>query len=642
MKKIILLFVSVFFALPLIAGDLPKYEVSKIPAELIKGAQAVVRADREVIDVQDIGRATKKMLYAITIFKEEADSYTTLKVSYDKLTKINYIEGRVYDQFGKVVSKLKKSDIQDVAAFDGASFVSDSRLKVAVLSRIDYPFTVEFEYEVEDKNLLHYENWYPQPNPKISVESSTFEVLIPMNFPDLRYYEQNLTTKVEISFVGEKRVYQWKWQSMPTTPKIEPYTPIASRKTQALYVAPAIFEVEGYKGEMTSWESLGKWNTLLSKGREELPPATQAKVIEMTANMPSKLDKIKTLYEYMQSKTRYVGIQLGIGGWQPFPAAEVDSKGYGDCKALSNYMKSLLKVVGIESYYTLIRAGADGEKDLFIPSFASRQFNHAILCVPIEKDTVWLECTSQSQAAGYMGSFTGDRYALLITPEGGKLVRTPTYRRKDNLLNRKAEVKLDLEGNATAEIKTQYTGLQQDEANIDYYTTLSKEEQKKWLYEHIKIPNFEITDFSLSRYKSRIPTVEENLSLKIKTLASKSGKRLFLQPNLLSIWEKIPADMENRNNEMQVTDYDYTDNDTISFQLPEGYYLEHKPEDVNLKSVFGEYKTTVKFEANKVLYIRQISINKGIFPKEKYKEWVDFYKNVAKADKMKIVAVSKT
>jgi hypothetical protein len=241
-----------------------------------------------------------------------------------------------------------------------------------------------------------------------------------------------------------------------------------------------------------------------------------------------------------------------------------------------------------------------------------------------------------------MGSFTGDRYALLVTPQGGKLVRTPTYQRKDNQLIRTANITIDQEGNAVADMTTQYSGLQQDEDNIDYYTTLSKEDQKKWLYEHFKIPNFEIIDFSLNRQKSRVPTVTEKVSLKIKSLASKSGKRLFLQPNLLSKWEKAPDEMENRKSEVEVSDYDYTDIDTIEFQLPEGYYLEHKPEDVTIKSVFGEYKTAIIFEQNKVTYIRQISVNKGSFPKEKYKEWVDFYRNVAKADKVKLVLVSKT
>jgi hypothetical protein len=645
MKHLMLFSLLILLACPIFAGDPPKYEVSKITEELKKGAQAVVRADEEIIEIIDIGKSISKIRYAITIFDEDANYYATKRVGYDKLTKIISLEGRVYDAEGKVISKLKKADIEDVAAFDGSSFVSDNRMKIAKLARSTFPYTVEFEYEVESKNLLFYGVWYPQPNAKVSVESSIFEVVTPKDFPELRYQGQNLSSKVEIAMRENKKVYQWVWKNLAVRPKSELYSPSLFKKAEFLLLAPTTFEVEGYKGDMTSWKNLGLWNLLLNEGREELPPATQAKVQELVANSPSKLDKIKTLYEYMQSKTRYVGIQLGIGGWQPFPAAEVDSKGYGDCKALSNYMKSLLKVAGINAYYTLIKAGDEGEKEEFLPNFPSAQFNHVILCVPIEKDTVWLECTSQTQATGYMSDFTDDRYALLVMPEGGKLVKTPTYQRKDNMTNRTATVKLDAEGNATATMNTTYQGLVQEKKSmgyIGYLTTLSKEEQKKRLYEKINIPNFEITDFELSRQKSRVPIVTEDLKLKISALASKSGKRLFLQPNLLSKWEKVPEETENRKEEVQISDYDFANVENITYELPEGYYLEHKPEDVTFQSVFGAYKASTTVEGNKITYTRQISINKGLFPKEKYKEWVEFYKNVAKADKMKIVVVSKT
>ena len=67
--------------------------------------------------------------------------------------------------------------------------------------------------------------------------------------------------------------------------------------------------------------------------------------------------KVAVLYNYLQQNTHYVGIQLGIGGWQTYDAAYVATKKYGDCKALSNFMISLLKEAGIKGHAVVIKGG---------------------------------------------------------------------------------------------------------------------------------------------------------------------------------------------------------------------------------------------------------------------------------------------
>jgi hypothetical protein len=80
----------------------------------------------------------------------------------------------------------------------------------------------------------------------------------------------------------------------------------------------------------------------------------RARFIDLVKGFDDPVEKVRTLYNYMQQRTRYVSIQVGIGGWQPFLASVVDEKGYGDCKALAHYMKSILDAVGIRSVYTLV------------------------------------------------------------------------------------------------------------------------------------------------------------------------------------------------------------------------------------------------------------------------------------------------
>ncbi|TNO75848.1 hypothetical protein FHP99_08970, partial [Campylobacter coli] len=153
---------------------------------------------------------------------------------------------------------------------------------------------------------------------------------------------------------------------------------------------------------------------------------------------------------------------------------------YGDCKALTNYTRALLKAAGIQAIDALVRAG-NGAPDIRT-DFPSFQFNHVILCVPNNRDTLYLECTDQSGVMGYNGTFTGNRHVLLITPDGGKLTQTRQYKPTDNRQVRRIDVVLTADGNATAEARNLYTGIQQ-ESRAQALVSKSQTEQRTWLLE---------------------------------------------------------------------------------------------------------------------------------------------------------------
>jgi hypothetical protein len=617
------------------AGD-GNYAVTSIPAKLTANANAVQRMEEITFTIKSISETTKKTRYAITILNEKGKRYAKAHVFYDKLVKVNSLQGAVYDAQGKLVSKLKKSDIQDVSAVSDISLFEDDRMKVAGFAYTEYPYTVEFEYETTSRNTLFYPAWTPQGAEHYSAEHSKFTVIVPKNLK-LRYKEVNITQKVITTTSGDNTIYTWQIADLPAF-EAEPLSVPAISLLPIVYMAPSEFEVDGYRGNMSSWQDLGKWQNQLNAGRDVIPEAVKQKIQQLTAGETDKVKKVKKVYEYLQANTRYVSIQLGIGGWQPFEASLVADKGYGDCKALSNYTKAMLKSIGIESHYAIIKAGKD-EPDINI-DFPSSQFNHVILCVPIQKDTVWLECTSQTNPFGYMGGFTGNRHALLVTPEGGKIVKTPTYSAKDNLQQRKAEVSISAQGDATVDVTTLYTSQKQDFLSQMIYA-YSPDEQKKWLYKTINIPSFEINSFNYSHSKERMPAVTEKISLNIRKCASKSGSRLFLTPNMLSVENYVPAAIENRRSAVEIS-MSYIDTDTIRYHLPEGYHPEYLPEVIHYKSAFGEYSASVNAENGVITYIRKVSMNKGTYPATTYNELIEFRKKIVKADKTQIVFVNKS
>lgn len=635
MKKISFLLFAVMVAGIAVAQT--NYAVTNIPAALLKGANVVKRMEDVRYELKGLRSVVYSYKYAYTILNEAGQRYAELAVGYDKLRKVSNIEGALYDAAGIQLKKVKGKEINDYSAMSDISLYDDHRVKVHDFNYRSFPYTVVYEVEMEFNNTFIIPSWRPVSSEEMAVEQSAYTFVSPENYV-LRYkafnYNSEPVTKTEKGIKG----YRWEVKNLAAVSR--PFaSPLWNELTPVIYFAPSEFEIEGYKGNASSWTEFGKFQLQLNEGRDKLPPAVLQKVTELTQGLASPEEKVKRLYEYMQQNTRYISVQLGIGGLQPFEASFVAQKGYGDCKALSNYMYSLLKAAGIKSHYSWIRGGYSQDDRFVMEDFPYDVFNHIVLCVPMAKDTMWLECTSQTDPAGYMGGFTGNRKALVITEEGGKLLSTPRYDVDENRQVRRISGTVDEEGNLSVKVGSRYSGVQQD-----YYSSfvnrLTKDEVKKRLNETLDFSTYEIGNFSYRLHKAKVPDVEEELAISVANYATVTGKRLFILPNIMSRDGKRITASEERTVDY-VFDNPYTDIDTIEINLPAGYQLEAVPPAVNVQTKYGQYTAHAKVEGSTILYYRKFQIVAGRFPAKEGAAIAEFYNTVYKSDRSRMVFVKK-
>lgn len=615
-----------------------EYLSNTLPDALRENAHSVIRRQETQFIVRSPGEATKRVRRVVTVLDEQGDDRAVMVAGYDKLSAIDEFTGALYDAGGTLIRKLKKADIADQSSQSASGFFDDQRYRSASFPRQPgYPYTVEFVLETTEKNLMFYPTWAPQDDEHLSVEQATFTVQMPKGLT-LRHKALNIPTPVAVSTTPDGRQsFTWTLTNRPAV-VLEPLSPPARELLPIVYTAPSTFDVQRYSGNLSTWRDLGKFYHTLNAGRDQLPEAVQQQVRELVKNEPTTAGKVTKIYRHLQDQTRYVSVQLGIGGWQTIDAESVAKSHYGDCKALTNYAKAMLAVAGVPAYPVLVRAG-DDEPDALI-DFPSFQFNHVVLCVPNGRDTTFLECTNNLVPPGYVGDFTGNRHALLVLPDGGRIIQMPVYQPADNRQQRQIQVTVGNDGTATASIRTQYTGLQHD-TYAQAMHALSRDEQRNWIVKRLSIPSFELNTFGYNEQAGALPAVTETLALTARQWAKTGGSRLFLPLNLLSAQTTVPPTLSTprRAPVVMSTNYDYEDTDTVVYQVPDGYAPEFKIEPALIESVFGRYSAQVVVDGKKVTYMRRMSMHGGRYPASAYTDWVAFRRKVARADRVQLVFV---
>lgn len=634
-RCVLLAFLWLFSSQDSLAAGVLKYPVSAIPPDLLKNADMVVRISETILEIGSLTRATEKVHLVFTVFRESALEKASLRIFYDNDSKITSFRGMIYDAHGLEVTRFRESDLIDRSAVPSGTLYSDDRVKYIRPVSSKYPFTIEYEFERSSRQMMQYPQWRGIDDYHTAVESASLII-----YSDLQERPRTMTLcfpgKGEWPVRNSDSSMYWYIQNIPAMVP-EPLCTDIGELVPRVYIAPAMVNIPGQDPEPASWKSYGMWINRLNRNRGDLPDLVKDKVHQLTDAMPDPRDKMKVIYRYLQENTRYISVKIGIGGYQPADALSVARNGYGDCKALANYMKALLDCAGIRSHYTLVMAGKQARP--LRTNFPGLQFNHVILCVPMINDTVWLECTSQTIPFGFLGGFTDDRDVLVVTPEGGVLVHTPVYPKELNRMNRSGRIEIDSTGYARMAVTTRVSGLQYE--LFDSRLSDSQEDQKKKVREEIGLSLMSITRLEYLEKPGLLPEITETLEINLPAFATISGNRIFIPLNTFNRQPSLPPIEEARKLPFY-PGYGFMDADSILLKIPPGFTIDFLPESVNLSSPFGSFSSKVTGSNTEILYVRHFTREGIEFPPGDYESYHAFIRQISKADKTKALILQTT
>ncbi|MDE3212385.1 MAG: DUF3857 domain-containing protein [Bacteroidota bacterium] len=632
MKFLMTLLIGMVAGLPATLGQTSTLNVSNIPQELLKNAHSVIREETYQFNVNDIGEAMMEVHQVITVLDAEGKSRLDFVKFSSDFQKLWDADIRVFDARGSLVNRYKMKELGSESIGEG--LVPDGKMYYFRVTAPSYPMTVEYDYVVKYKGTLSYPIYGIQ-GPDQSVQQSSFTASVPLSL-GIRYKSKNIHLNPEVSSDNSKKTYKWSVQNIKAIPEEEGAADENADYPMVL-LAPNKFSMDGYEGDLSSWKTFGNWYESLSSGAHDLSEETKATLQKMVAGISDKKLKVRILYHYLQKNFRYVNINLGIGGYKPLNASYVEDKKYGDCKALSNYMQACLAAIGIPSYQALVNAGYNSQP--VDSDFPINGFDHVILCVPMKKDSIWLECTSNITAFDQLGSFTENRYALLITPSGGVLVHTPKSRATENSFSSLTTVDLSDDGSGSYKSAIHISG-EYRELMIHYVLGEDKDAQKKFLVRYLgyKQPD----DFLITQ-----PSGDDSNSITLTASQERvpefmAGSKMFLNPRLYKIWnDNLPRDTSRSMPYYLDCPFDKTD--TTLYRLPANYTVETLPEDRDDSFPLGSYHTHYVYDekSNTVTTYAQLEIYAHVIQPKYYAAALKFFSDVVDEYTEKIVVAQK-
>jgi len=615
--KIILTFLGILFSVLLTAGPVkPDVTYTKIV---------------KVVDMKSADEVLVTFEYSAIVWNENGANLSKLSVFYNQYVSVEDIEGALFDLAGNKLRSVRSKEISDRPAYDGFSLFSDARVKSHQFNSGTYPYRINYSYSRKMSHNMYGISFTPRSSPSEAVDSFIGVVIFTKDL-EPHYRLKGSHGKIEKAALKDKIKLTYIASDIQAV-EVEPYSPPYGRWYEGLEVFCNQCSYGGFKASAGDWKNYGELMVKLNEGRDVLSPELVNELNELTKN-ESEFGKIKKIYEYLQNNTRYISVQVGVGGIQPIPAKEVHANGYGDCKGLSNLMMAMLSAIGIKSNYVLVEAGEN--PDVVDTSFIYDPFNHAILCVPLQQDTTWLECTSRFNPCGYQGAFTGNRKALIIDPGNSHLVSTNTYDHNDNSAVSTIRAKLEEGGDMQVDISMICRNESQDLLRLLQHEVDPSIQEKYW-QSAFTLPSFVVNRGVINAQKEEA-VAQVDLKLTVSKAVSVSGNRMFMTPVFThTVHEKHKKDTA-RVNALIFNDA-FTEVDTFLFAIPEGYRLESGVKALALSNEFGSFEMRTEVNNGTLSMVRKRIQYRGTFDKTKFNDFVKFNNDMYQAERTKLVWV---
>lgn len=616
------------------AHGFPPLELASLPsAAKYPGDDRVVLLDETRVDFLDAGgKPEARVTDHVRVRLLKSTTLPSIAARYDRtFSELVSIRGRYVLPDGSD-HPLDTSKRSDTPAFDGSVLFADDRI-VRVPTPLLPPGAV-LEYEIV-RRQLDVQPWVSRTpmGDEYPVELVRTVITAPEAW-DIAWRYSSLGRALKLDPAIETRGGRKQWtfeRQQVAAVRGEPHGPPVWSEVPVLSVRLERWtEKNEAKTAFQAPEALSRWLYDQYEQRAQPTPEMQAAVAEVLAGVPDdKREKARAIYEYACRMVQYCAIEIGYGGWIPHDAKSVHSLRYGDCKDKANYLRTLLKVAGIESHPTLIYAHRGWPQGFELASLGAN-FNHAILAVPLDGQTVYADPTWRTVPFGELPPSDIGAPVLEVTREGAPLKQTPEPGPEKNVLTTKISLALDEKGDATGTFELAARGI--DAIDIKNELLGSTRKQTDFVQQKLGLWRSEVKNVTVAKGGDFATEVKLTGALLGRGLLARSaGTAALVRPSDF-LWSAATVLDDEARRTPIVLRWLNTERLELELTLPAGAQVTRLPPDVSLDSEFATFKLTWRQDGGTVRVVRELVNKLRVTPVDRVEALRSFYTELQLAE----------
>ena len=603
------------------------------------GSAAVIVGEWNDFTVDASGKFVMTEREAIRVRnRRAAGPYLTAEEYENNESKVVSIQTWAIAPSGRV-TQSGKDDLITVAGFSEFEMFSDDRLKMIKTPGAEDGSLVGFE--IVTQGTIPINGMRFPMEMEIPVRQSELRVSVPsgslrwfINYPDRVAVVNSSPTGA--TFRAENRA------GIPEEPHAPPFSSLAAEVV-------INYDAQG-PSALQSWAEAGhSYHTLFDNAEtSETEIASQVGLLEN--GQSDTLSKIDALYNYVSRQIRYVAIEIGIGGYQPHPAEEVYKNKYGDCKDKANLLISMLGKIGLRGYPALVGTRGDVEANPKIPTLTT--FDHMIVALPVspslrpsverfpsydpKTQILWIDPTSEADPLGQLPEMDQGVFALIAYPDHGDLQRIPEAPLDTNGIRYTAHVVLQTDGSGTADVEVKYLGAA-DARRHYFYRGRSQSEILKGFEDRVTnyVSQAQFERASISGVSDSHQQITERFSFAGDFSSASTGDTWFLQPLFLAGMSIPEYGSSPRRLPLEIGTPEQIQG-KYRIELPPGMRVNRLPENISLKSEFGELEVEYSISGNAILAKQTFSFTQSRISPEKYPAFRAFMNSCASAERQSL------